>query len=127
MSKHMTRRQVAAKARACREEEARLDKISKLVQDTHAAKKAQPRSAGNKLPDLNRPAYAQDQPVYPSLALPPPKKYVKPDLSPEMAAREAKAQEETEAKRKRVAPICNKGGYVYITDDMDLTTLGRKV
>lgn len=44
-----------------------------------------------------------------------------------MMARELKAQEEIKRKKQRVAPLFNKGGLQYITDDMDLTTLGRKV
>lgn len=42
-------------------------------------------------------------------------------------AREALAQQEIARKKKRIAPLYNKGGLQYITDDMDLTTLGRKV
>lgn len=46
---------------------------------------------------------------------------------PEMVRREQLAQEEVERKKKRTAPLWNKGGYQYIPDDMDLSTLGRKV
>jgi hypothetical protein len=31
------------------------------------------------------------------------------------------------AKAKRVGPLWNKGGLMFITDDQDLTTLGKKV
>lgn len=48
-------------------------------------------------------------------------------LTAEMQAREDAAQKEIERKRKRVAPLYNKGGYQFVTDDTDLTTLGRKV
>lgn len=41
--------------------------------------------------------------------------------------REAAAQVEIQKKKNRVAPLYNKGGYQYITDDTDTTTLGRKV
>lgn len=34
---------------------------------------------------------------------------------------------ETERKKKKIAPICNKGSYQYITDDADVSTLGKKV
>lgn len=34
---------------------------------------------------------------------------------------------EAERKKSRVAPLWNKGGVMYITDDQDPTTLGRKV
>lgn len=44
----------------------------------------------------------------------------------EMAEREAEAQKEIEAKKKRVAPHWSKGSYQYITDEMDLSDLGRK-
>lgn len=43
---------------------------------------------------------------------------MKPTLSPEMEARERAAQLEREAKKKRTAPVYNKGGYQYLTDDM---------
>lgn len=43
------------------------------------------------------------------------------------AARERIAQEEIEKKKKRIAPLYNKGGLQYITDDTDLTTVGRKI
>ena len=46
---------------------------------------------------------------------------------PEMALREAIAQEEIALKRQRTAPLFNKGGYQYISDEMDLKTLGKKV
>jgi len=50
-------------------------------------------------------------------------------LSPEMEERERLAQEETKRKSKMVAPICNKGGYVYVGDSPPeiVQTLGRKV
>lgn len=41
--------------------------------------------------------------------------------------RERIAQEEIEKKKKRIAPLYNKGGYQYLTDDTDLTTVGRKI
>ena len=34
---------------------------------------------------------------------------------------------ETERKKKKIAPICNKGSYQYITDGADVESLGRKV
>jgi len=42
-------------------------------------------------------------------------------------ARDKAAAEETERKKKRTAPLWNKGGIMYITDGEDPTTLGRKV
>jgi len=48
-------------------------------------------------------------------------------LDAKMQAREDAAQEEIARKKKRVAPLFNKGGLQYISDEMDLTTLGRKV
>lgn len=41
--------------------------------------------------------------------------------------REALAQQETERKKKRIAPLYSKGPYQYLTDEADPTTLGRKV
>jgi len=34
---------------------------------------------------------------------------------------------EIERKSKQVAPVCNKGAYMYIGQFEDVTTLGRKV
>ena len=47
--------------------------------------------------------------------------------NPEMAAREAAAQEEKDRKRKRLAPAYNKGPVMYITDDTNPAELGRKL
>lgn len=43
------------------------------------------------------------------------------------AEREAAAREEKERKKKRLAPLYNKGPVQYMTDDTDYTTVGRKV
>ena len=40
---------------------------------------------------------------------------------------EKMAQREMERKRKRTAPLYNKGGYQYITDGDSLKSLNRKV
>lgn len=47
-------------------------------------------------------------------------------LSAEMQQREELAQEEIERKKLRTAPAYNKGAYQYITDEQDLTEIGRK-
>jgi hypothetical protein len=52
------------------------------------------------------------------------------DFLPEVEGweeRERAAAEEIERKKKRTAPLYNKGGYQYISDGEDPTTLGRKV
>lgn len=46
--------------------------------------------------------------------------------SGDMLEREQAAQEEIERKKRRVAPLYNKGGYQYVTDETDLSDLGRK-
>lgn len=50
-----------------------------------------------------------------------------PKYEGELAEREKKAQREIAYKKTCVAPYCNKGGYVYVTEGMDPTTLGRKI
>ncbi len=45
----------------------------------------------------------------------------------ELERREELAQQKVAEKAKRVAPAFNKGGYQFISDGEDLTTLGRKV
>ena len=64
---------------------------------------------------------------YPSAQMTPQRTLKRKKLSAIMMAREKKAQEEIERKKLRVAVLVNKSGYQYITDDTDLTTLGRKV
>lgn len=44
----------------------------------------------------------------------------------ELAVREQLAQDEKDRKRKRLAPLYNKGPYMLITDDADITSIGRK-
>lgn len=41
--------------------------------------------------------------------------------------REREAQVEIARKKKRVAPLYNKGGYQYLGDDVDPTTIGKKI
>ena len=45
----------------------------------------------------------------------------------EMAKREAIAQEQIALKRQRTAPLYNKGPYMFLTPDTDLTTIGKKI
>lgn len=79
------------------------------------------------------PSYEYDDPVKArSIPSAPP---VQPVLQPkidyeadsEMAIREELAQKEKDRKRKRLAPLYNKGPVQYITDDADPTELGRKI
>lgn len=51
---------------------------------------------------------------------------VKPRYEGKLASREAKAQLEVERKRTRLAIPYNKGPYMYISDDMDPKTFGKK-
>lgn len=44
----------------------------------------------------------------------------------EMAERERLAQEELYRKKSRVAPAYSKGAYQYISDETDISDLGRK-
>lgn len=49
-----------------------------------------------------------------------------PRYKGEMAEREAEAKKEIEKKKKQTGVLFNKGGYQYITEGMDPTTLGKK-
>lgn len=49
------------------------------------------------------------------------------ELNKEMQIRENIAQKEIALKKQRVAPLYNKGGYQYISDGEDLTTIGKKI
>lgn len=65
--------------------------------------------------------------VRPKLPTPKAQQKQPPRLEGDMLEREKAAQQEIERKKQRVAPLYNKGGLQFITDDTDLTTLGRKV
>lgn len=79
----------------------------------------------NEIP--NYKAYRREPKQYPS-AKPISVVYKKEqELNDSMKEREKIAQEEIERKKKRVAPLYSKGGYQYITDYEDLTTIGKKV
>lgn len=65
--------------------------------------------------------------VKPKLPTPKTQQKQTPRLQGDMLEREKVAQQETERKKQRVAPLYNKGPIQFITDDTDLTTLGRKV
>lgn len=51
----------------------------------------------------------------------------KPSIMKNRFKENDKVRKEIEAKSKRIAPLWNKGGTMYITDDADPTTLGKKV
>lgn len=76
---------------------------------------------------LSQKAFRRETPNYPSLVSvsSSPVKVKKP-LSEEMQRREEVAQLEIERKKKRVAVICHKSGYQYLSEDTDLTMLGKK-
>lgn len=49
------------------------------------------------------------------------------DHDPALAQRERAAVQRAKQKTTKIAPAYSKGAYQFITDDSDLTTLGRKV
>lgn len=49
----------------------------------------------------------------------------KVELTPEMAEREKEAQHKIKILKGRVGILYNKGGYQFISEGTDLTTLGR--
>jgi len=44
----------------------------------------------------------------------------------ELALRELEAQKQLEEKKKRIAPAYSKGAYQYISDETDMSDIGRK-
>lgn len=79
-------------------------------------------------PSIVQPApYIRETPNYPSVIdfTAAERRFAK-RLTKEMQAREDAAQEEIARKRKRVAVIAHKSAYQYITDETDLTLMGRK-
>ena len=76
---------------------------------------------------LQPPVYVRETPNYPSVVdFTVTEQRLAKRLTKEMQAREEAAQEEIARKRKRVAVIAHKSAYQYITDETDLTTMGRK-
>ena len=77
---------------------------------------------------LSQKAFRRETPAYPSLVSVSnsPVKVKKQPLSEEMQRREDAAQEEIARKKKRVAVICHKSGYQYLSEDVDLTMIGKK-
>jgi hypothetical protein len=44
----------------------------------------------------------------------------------ELAKERPEVQEATLSKSQRIAPLYNKGGYQYVSDEIDITTIGSK-
>lgn len=116
----LTKKQIQAKRRAAMEEEARVRKLQKeLAPRRHVELKAEiPKLDGD-----GRCAEGKNLKSAAQIIREAELTFVPHDH----AQREAVAQKEIEKKKKRVAPLFNKGGLQYISDDTDLTTLGRKV
>lgn len=76
---------------------------------------------------LPKSTLQRSTPNYPSATFQAPAVRIeKARLSPEMEAREQVAQKEIERKKKQVGILVNKSSYQFISDGMDLTTLGKK-
>ena len=110
-----------AHAKLLREQEARkLDEQWEKVKAMGSGIRVSSGVEASKKSFATEKAFRRETPRHPSLrvsaselTLP-----ARPQLSPEMEAREQKALLEIEAKKKRTAPVYNKGGYQYLTDDM---------
>lgn len=118
----LTKKQQAARRKRQRDEQARLEKLLK----------SRPKIDSREISVNAIPSYEYDDPVN-AKALPSAQEAPEVLRSqvdylehPELAAREALAQEEKDRKRKRLAPLYNKGPYMLITDDADITSIGRK-
>lgn len=119
----LTKKQLAVKRQAQLREQADLAKLLKQ----------RPKTDNRDISVNAIPSYEYVDPVNArSIPSAPP---VQPVLQPkiayednsEMAVREELAQKEKDRKRKRLAPLYNKGPVQYLTDDVDPTELGRKI
>lgn len=123
IKQRLTKKQQAAKRKQQRDEQAALAKLLKQ----------RPKIDNREISVNAIPRYEYDDPVnaraLPSASEAPEVLRSQVDYleHPELAAREALAQEEKDRKRKRLAPLYNKGPVQYITDDADPTELGRKL
>lgn len=107
----------------------RLKTMSTSFTMTYGSREGRKEAVGNKKSVLTLGVFRRETPNYPSLKVQDTvsaNTLIKHQMSKEMIEREAKAQEEISKKKRRVAILFNKGGYQYITDETDLTTLGRK-
>lgn len=119
----LTKKQLAVKRQAHLREQADLAKLLKQ----------RPKIDNRDISVNAIPSYEYDDPVkarsIPSA--PPVEQVVRPKIdyedNSEMAIREELAQKEKDRKRKRLAPLYNKGPVQYLTDDVDPTELGRKI
>lgn len=105
----------------------------RLINETHPANPSLAREVGSasyEAPKIKRSQGSMPGVrvvLKPKLAEPKTEKRTEMRLEGTMLEREQLAQQEIEKKKQRTAPLYNKGPVQYITDDTDLTTLGRKV
>lgn len=115
--------------RIAKENEAQRRRIEKehkraMASGVHSSKKPSGKKAKVKKPEpyrrpsaANVPSFSGDSSVTVTQTV---------SYTGEMAEREKAAQKEIERKKRRTAPLYNKGGYQYVTDETDLSDLGRK-
>jgi hypothetical protein len=118
----LTKKQ-AAQRRKDKEREAAI--VAKLSKELGRSEKGGRIKAKKPEKDLNV-NYRHDESPYKSLT-------TTPTFEPEAIffeegyeERERIAQEEIAKKKKRVGVLVNKSGYQYISEETDLTTLGKK-
>lgn len=118
----LTKRQVAARKR---EKAAEAALVARLAKELGRTEKGGRIKAKKPDKDLNI-SYRQDESPYKSLTDVPENTQDSIFFEEGFEEREAAAQVEIARKKKRVGVLVNKGGLQYITDETDLTTLGKK-
>ncbi len=116
----LTKKQRAAKAKQKQQEQAKVAKLKKYLEPTrHVVITAEKPKLDGGGRVIEGKQFASAKPASKNEVL----EFVPDDYE----SREAAAQVEIAKKKKRTAPLYNKGGYQYVGDHEDLTTLGRKV
>lgn len=119
----LTRKQIQKRKQEKLREEAQLAKLAKELGRNPDGGITKAKKADK---DLSV-TYRETPSVYPSLTEVPVRVVLDTFPVEGYDEREAAAQIEIEKKKNRVGPLYHKGGYQYITDDTDVTTLAKKV
>lgn len=118
----LTKRQVATRKRE-KAQEAAL--VAKLAKELGRSEKGG--TIKKKKPDRDLAVtYRQDDSPYRSLTVTPENIQDSIFFDEGLEERDAAAQIEIAKKKKRVGVLVNKSGYQYISEETDLTTLGKK-
>lgn len=118
----LTKRQVATRKREKAQEAALVAKLAKELGRSEKGGRIKSKKPEKDLDVV----YRQDVSPYKSLTTTPDNEQDSIFVEEGLEERDAIAQAEIAKKKKRVGVLVNKSGYQYISEETDLTTLGKK-